>query len=681
MCSYKRLTPAEAAGGLEIASKARPFFARLAFAATSATPLATLAAEPAPVVVVEGERAQPDAPYRAREVAGSVVKGERLRAPGAGTKEVLRSEPGVQLVELGGLGAPATASLRGATATQTPVFLAGVRLNDEVGGTANLSDVPLFMLDRVEVYRSHAPASGAELGIGGAIYLEPRRFKANERRATLSGMVGSYGSRSVSAYGALSAETTSVSAGVELASAENDYPFQSGNGTLFTHGDDRTARLPNAGVASTSVWVALTHETPRARLRLFFHGADREQGAPKLALTPSQYARVHLTRRLMALNATIPLERLNGAVELTTSAIASTTRLDDPASELSLNRPHVATPGERVEQSVLARQATLSGFRLAEQLLVSEERLRRFEGTLAANSERLAAERLRARLSLAAEAPLGAHGRFVASGALTCLGTSDAGRPGCGAEPATGRLGAGYRAGPFELFANVGSYTRPPTLSELYGASLLVRGNAKLGSERGTSLEGLVRYQLLGAGRRLLWVDTSLFARTSRDLVVFLRTPQGYFSPVNRARARFLGSELVVGTTPLAGLEVSGNASLLDPRDESPDRASANDILPFLSRLTLGAAVSAHERLGPPALGTFAVTLRAAYQSSRYANPAGQGVIPEQANVDVEAALLGAAGLLTTRIRLANLFDAARYDIVGFPLPGRSAFLSMEIGL
>jgi outer membrane cobalamin receptor len=36
---------------------------------------------------------------------------------------------------------------------------------------------------------------------------------------------------------------------------------------------------------------------------------------------------------------------------------------------------------------------------------------------------------------------------------------------------------------------------------------------------------------------------------------------------------------------------------------------------------------------------------------------------------------------LTTRVRVANLFDAPRYDIVGFPLPGRSAFLSMEIKL
>ncbi|HET9929892.1 MAG TPA: TonB-dependent receptor [Polyangiaceae bacterium] len=638
-------------------------------------------ADPTPEVVVEGERAQPEAPNRAREVAGSVVRGERLRAPGAGTKEVLRSEPGVQLVELGGLGAPATASLRGATATQTPIYLAGVRLNDEVGGTANLSDVPAFMLDRIEVYRSHAPLAGDQQGIGGAIYLEPRRVVPNERRAALGGMVGSYGSRSLSAFGGVSGAESNVAAGVEFAATANDYAFYSGNGTIFTPGDDRSARLPNADVSSTSVWVAAAHDTPKARLRLFFHTANREQGAPRFALSPTYHPRVRLSRQLLALTATVPLDSLNGSVELSTSGISSTTRIDDPGNDLTLARPHVATPGERVEQSVLAREATRGGFRFVEQLTVSEERLRRFEGSASADAEQVAAERRRARLSVGAEAPIATGGRVFVNGVVGCLGTTALGRPSCDWEPVTGRLGAAYRVGNFELSANLGSYTRPPTLSELYGTSLLVRGNDELSPEHGTTLEALIRYQLVREGRRLLFFDVSAFGRKSRDLVTFLRTSQNYFVPVNRAKTRVLGSEFIVGATPLAGLEVSGNASLLDPRDESPDRAPANDMLPFLSRLTVGAAVSGRHALGGPKLGTLALTLRATYQSSRYADFAGQGVIPEQASVDVEAGLLEVARLLTTRLRVSNLFDARRFDVVGFPLPGRSLFLSLELGL
>jgi iron complex outermembrane receptor protein len=35
-------------------------------------------------------------------------------------------------------------------------------------------------------------------------------------------------------------------------------------------------------------------------------------------------------------------------------------------------------------------------------------------------------------------------------------------------------------------------------------------------------------------------------------------------------------------------------------------------------------------------------------------------------------------GLLTVRGRIADIFDAQRTDIVGYPLPGRSAYLGLE---
>ena len=65
--------------------------------------------------------------------------------------------------------ASATAAVRGATALDTPVYLAGVRLNDDVGGTADLSLVPLWLIHHVEIYRGHAPLHADRLAPGGAI--------------------------------------------------------------------------------------------------------------------------------------------------------------------------------------------------------------------------------------------------------------------------------------------------------------------------------------------------------------------------------------------------------------------------------------------------------------------------------------------------------------------------------
>jgi hypothetical protein len=64
--------------------------------------------------------------------------------------EVVRTQSGIEVTESGGVGAPSTAAIRGATAASTPVYLGGVRLNDDVGGTADLSMVSLWFIDHVE---------------------------------------------------------------------------------------------------------------------------------------------------------------------------------------------------------------------------------------------------------------------------------------------------------------------------------------------------------------------------------------------------------------------------------------------------------------------------------------------------------------------------------------------------
>lgn len=58
---------------------------------------------------------------RDSSVASTVVKAEQLRAPGARTADLLRSQPGVQVAESGGAGSLATAGVRGASSAQTSI--------------------------------------------------------------------------------------------------------------------------------------------------------------------------------------------------------------------------------------------------------------------------------------------------------------------------------------------------------------------------------------------------------------------------------------------------------------------------------------------------------------------------------------------------------------------------------
>jgi outer membrane cobalamin receptor len=55
-------------------------------------------------------------------------------------------------------------------------------------------------------------------------------------------------------------------------------------------------------------------------------------------------------------------------------------------------------------------------------------------------------------------------------------------------------------------------------------------------------------------------------------------------------------------------------------------------------------------------------------------------VLAADHQLDVDVAL-GFAKRTTFRWRLANILDRASYDILGYPLPGRSVHASMEVQL
>jgi iron complex outermembrane receptor protein len=653
---------------------------RLAFAFAASAPALARAAEPEPEtaqIIVEGERPQPQAPPRSAHVSGSVVRAQRLEQPGMTAADALRDVPGVQVVQLGGFGAPATLTLRGATAAQTPVYLAGVRINDDVGGTADLGEIPLFMIERVEVYRSHAPLAADQFGLGGAVFFEPRRPR-NETR--VGAMAGSAGARSASVSAARSQDDGGVVAGTELSAADNAYAFQSGNGTPHASNDDGTLRLPNADVKNTSLWLLADKNVGEAALRVLYLHADRELGAPKLALNASRLARIALRRDLFALTSSLPVDAWRGSLELVTSGVVSENQILDPLRELGFATQKTSTPGTRLEQSVLARQ-TLGRLRLAEHLLASEERLRRLEASGNEMREQINAQRLAARTAVAFELELARPLLVEGTLAWSCVGTRVSGAPSCDHHTPNGRLGFDARFASYEFYGNVGRYQRIPTLTELYGASILLHGNPELKSEAGNTFELGGRYQHLDrARRRVAWLDAAAFARFSDELVTTERTSQGYLIPVNSKRSRTLGTELALGLSPLAFLDAEGSLSLLDPRDTSPSRLTKNDLL-TLSRLTVSGLVSVHGDLDRRWLSSLWLSLRAWHQSSRYYDRAAQGVIPEQTSFDLETAGTSPSTGLTLRARLTNLFATRRFDSLGFILPGRSVFVSLEAKL
>jgi iron complex outermembrane receptor protein len=604
-------------------------------------------------------------------VSTSRVTRERLVAPAARLPEVLRSEAGVQISETGGLGAPATAAVRGATAAQTPVYLGGVRINDLVGGVADLSTLPLWLVDHVDLYRGNAPFTADELGIGGAIVLEPRRPRQTE--AALGATLGSFGTRAGFGYLALVDEESSVLAGISAERAQNDYEFVDDRGTLFQAGDDAKRARQNADSRVQDGWLLARYRAGRrARLELVLNRAEREQGAPKLALVPSLRARAELGRTLSALTARLSLDEL-GELTVRSSWLDSSTLLDDPARELGTLAERTRVQGRRATEQALWQLPLGARWLIGLSTSGEVENLTRQDGDVESGA-RASTLRGAARLQWSHESGLSLFGLAASQ----CRATTPAG-DGCRDVEPTGRLGVGFRGNGFTTYFTLNRYQRVPALGELFGAGVVVRGNPELRPELGLGgdLGGRVTRRF---GAVEAHVEAAVFARQASDLVAYARTAQGYVVPLNVKSARVMGLESELGASFFQHVLVELALTLLDPRDTTEQSRLRNEYLPFTSRLVAAPRLSLTTGdTGARTLSRADVSLDATYLSNRFADAAGLILIPDQLTLGASAAVEWCSGVLVTRARLANALDESRFDVVGYPLPGRSLYLSAEV--
>jgi iron complex outermembrane receptor protein len=639
-------------------------------------PLRAQEAAPASQVDVRGARRTPAQAPKDATVAGSLVEHEELAAPGLRLADVLRGQVGVQVTEIGGVGAPATASIRGATSAQVPVYLAGVLLNDDIAGAADLSRIPLWLIDRMEIYRGNAPLEADRLGIGGAIFFEPRWPRRTEAGA--GGMLGSFGARKAWGYASTGNRDAAVLAGVSAEAATNDYPFVNDQGRLLAPTGFSVSHMTNADVTTYDAWLLGRARIHRdAVVDSFVNATTRVQGVPNLALVPSREARVSFDRAIGGVRAVLPLDG-DGTASLETRAALSLARAvySDPLEELALLARRVELAGARVDERVALRAEVSQSLEARVAADVSSETLGRDEDGKAD----LRARRLSSRVAAAARKWVGEALSVQALAAAQCDGTSVTTTSTCDTFAPVGRAGIAWTEPTWQAFTNVGRYVRVPSLGELYGISVVVRGYPALRPESGISADIGARWAARTLGEtRAPWAALGAFARWTSDLISFVHSPQGYATPRNVASARVAGIEGQAGMGFLRWFSIDVSGTLLDPRDTTAGRLAVNDILPFQSRLVLVPRLSAESRrIGLYPIGRVRVEIRWVYQASRYADTAGLAVIPSQSSLDAELLAQTSNEVWTARFRASDLFDQPLFDVVGFPLPGRSLFLSLE---
>jgi iron complex outermembrane receptor protein len=635
-------------------------------------------AEASPIeVTVSGEALLPRAASD-RTAATTVLEGDDLRAPGESTAEALSRAPGVQIARAGAAGELATASLRGATTAQTPIYLAGVRLNDDVTGTADLATVPLFWMRRAEVWRGASPAWVERPGLAGAVLLEPEL--PSRTRIGASAGVGSFGQRFAWIGGAVGDERASAAFALRGDAATNDFTYVDDAGTRFEDGDDVVRTRPNADVRSGDAWaLARLAAGRRTTLTMILNGFLREQGVTGLAVVPARRARATTRRELAAVTSRTlcgPSAAADAcAVELRTSALRTTYELDDPRRELGYGVDAQVTRGRRLTED--ARVVV----RPADALAIDAGAGASIEGVdvTPIGAEGVVARRTAARAHVEGVVTPGDALELRAAGVLNHDATRGAGTSSEVTSPMA-RLAARIAATRWlAFFGSVARSVRVPTLGETFGASAILRGNPELAPERGLGGELGARAEgdrgpdLRGS------IELLGFARVADDLIAYRRTSIGGVRPFNVGQGRILGGELAAAADVARHVRADLAVTVLDPRDATaPD--GERDLLPYLARLVVAPSIELYDD-DPLALDLVeraAIAARLVYRGERVADGAGLIVLPSQAWLDLEATVSLAEDRIALRARLANVLDDDATDTLGLPLPGRSVHVAAE---
>ncbi len=651
-------------------------------------------------VVVTAPAVREETAVRDPTASATVIDTRAAPATVTTLSEALSEAPGVQVRRFGGLGDFATASIRGSSAGQVQVYLDGVPLSRADTEVVNLADLPLDVVERVEVYRGTTPLAFTQAGAGGVVNIVTRRPGATPTTAA-SASYGSFTTRKVDVLASgRRGPWEALAFGHYLGSA-GDFTFtddlgfdqpvsvqQRRQNNAFDQGDV-VARLgyhPEGPLGAT-----LTSET-----------FAKEQGVPGLVGAQALDTSLGRVRQVAHVEGTWTPPPAALPVQATTGAyvVYQHQRFSDPEGEIAQFPQVVAQNTIASGGQVLARGA-LGAHHVPGLLLgVGSERLgeedllapglaipdkTQLRGTVAGEDEILLwGERLSLLPGVRWEL---VHDDFAGDPrevpVLRASGTTTQ-------DFVSPRFGVRLTpVAPVTLLANVGRYARFPNLQELYGDAGVVVGNPDLQPEVARNVDTGVRWTPPAWGPLTrVALEYTYFDNQIDDLIV-LTLAGRVLRPVNVGRATVQGSEFGVRGWLWERVGLMANYTHQDATDDTVTSPLAlGDQLPGRPANEMYARA---ELTWSPAEPLPFGALAARWWPGRVffdADLIADNVLDVANAVRVGQRTLLGAGIdvtlpfrdLRVGIAVKNLTDDQTRDVLGFPLPGRSVFATVSIG-
>jgi vitamin B12 transporter len=156
----------------------------------------------------------------------TVITSRQIENRAGNLNEVLARQAGVQIRMSGGLGSDSRISVRGLEGKRVQIFLDGNPLNTP-DGSLGINDLPVQIIERIEIYKGAVPAWLGGDGLGSAVNVVLRHRDVSYIDATVSRQT--YNTQSLGLVLKKTFEKPGIEAGVGAfdQSSDNDYTMQS----------------------------------------------------------------------------------------------------------------------------------------------------------------------------------------------------------------------------------------------------------------------------------------------------------------------------------------------------------------------------------------------------------------------------------------------------------------------
>lgn len=268
--------------------------------------------------------------------ASSHIDAITLQRPGLSLAHVLARETGTQVLESGGLGSFALATLRGSSSSQIMVYLDGLLISNASGGGFNLSNIDLLETQSVDIYRGSTPAQLSKASLGGAIHIQTSTDALPGYRLKLG--TGSFGTEQLALNSRQTLGNWNTLFSLSHQHSDNDFSFNNDNSTQFNPDDDFEDHRHNAEVKQSSGLLKLgrAFETDHRR-DISLQWFDKQQQLPDQA--NSRFNRAALETRIWRIQSADRWQQIgqsNWNSKLSLQAAYTEEQYNDPNSLIGL---------------------------------------------------------------------------------------------------------------------------------------------------------------------------------------------------------------------------------------------------------------------------------------------------------------------------------------------------------